>query len=162
MPLSTTTIDRLKKVIGPQYERDVKELLSARHTWKKTRDVIEVASKILSGLGSIVAFGASSVKDPVASDWMAFGSGCIGTLALTLMLFSSYSGRVSRQRTRELNNVLRVIGVTPVAQIASSTDAGDSPQELEEDADIETAPSASTFDASLLKPIKRGSFGVSE
>ena len=153
MPLSGTTIGRLKKVIGPEYERDVKELLTARHTWKRTRDVIEVGSKILAGLGSVVAFGASSIKDPTASDWMAFGAGCIGTLSLTMALFSSYSGRVSRQRTRELNNVLRVIGVTPVAQIVSATDADDTQQE-----DLEMAPSSTLFDASLLQPIRRASF----
>ena len=111
----------------------------------------------MSGLGSVVAFGASSIKDPAASDWMAFGAGCIGTLSLTLMLFSSYSGRVSRQRTRELNNVLRVIGVTPVAQIASATDAEDA-EDLP--ADLEEAPSTTAFDAALLKPIRTSMEGV--
>ena len=160
MPLSRTTIERLKKVIGPQYERDVKDLLNARHTWKKTRDVIEVVSKIMSGLGSVVAFGASAIKDPIASDWMAFGAGCIGTLSLTLMLFSTYSGRVSRQRTRELNNVLRAIGVTPVAQIASPTGAEETQEEDLEDNGLAPAPSSSTFDASMLKPISRASFDM--
>ena len=154
MPLSQTTLNRLRKAIGPEYERDVKELLAGRHSWKKARDNIEVASRIMGGLASVVAFAASSLKSPVASDWMAFGSGCIGTLSLTLMLFSSYSGRVSRQRTRELNNILRLIGVTPVAQIASSTDADDAQQ------DLEAAPSTITFDASLLNPIKRASSDV--
>lgn len=152
MPLSYTTVERLKKIIGPEYERDVKELLAARHLWKKASDSIEVASKIMSGLASVVAFGASSVKHPVASDWMAFGAGCIGTLSLTLMLFSNYSGRLSRQRTRELNNILKIAGVTPVAQIASATDADDAQQ------DLEAAPSTRTFDASKLDQIiKRSS-----
>jgi hypothetical protein len=144
MPLSNTTINRLKKAIGPEYERDVKDLLSARHFWKKSRDNIEVISKILSGVASVVAFGASSVDNAAAKEWMAFGAGCIGTLSLTMMLFSSYSGRVSRQRTRELNNVLKLAGVSSVPQIASATDPGD---------DIE-APPMTSFDASLLNPIK--------
>lgn len=148
MPLSQTTLNRLRKAIGPEYERDVKDLLSGRYVWKKARDNIEVASRIMGGLASVVAFAASSIKNPIASDWMAFGSGCIGTLSLTLMLFSSYSGRVSRQRTRELNNILKLVGVTPVAQIAS---------EGEEAPDLEAAPSIVTFDSSLLNPIKRAS-----
>ena len=118
--------------------------------WKRARDTIEVVSKILGGLASVVAFGASAIKDPVAADWMSFGSGCIGTLSLTLMLFSGYSGKVSRLRTRELNNILKYIGVTPVAQIASSADAED----IQED--LEAAPtSTSQFNASLLNTIKR-------
>ena len=109
------------------------------------RDTIEVVSRILGGVASIVAFGASAIKDPIAADWMSFGSGCIGTLALTLMLFSNYSGRVSRLRTKELNTVLKYIGITPVAQIVSGLD------EIEE-GDIETAPSTKpAFDRSLLK-----------
>lgn len=108
--------------------------------------MIEVTSKVLGGLASIVAFGASAIKDPVASDWMSFGSGCIGTLSLTLMLFSNYSGGVSRLRTKELNSILKYIGVTPVAQIASSPD-GDEIQE-----DMETA--RSSFNASMLNTIK--------
>lgn len=155
MPLSRTTVDRLRKVIGPEYERDVKELLAGRHVWKKAKDNIEVVSKVLSGIASVVAFGASSVRNSYASDWMAFGSGCIGTLSLTLMLFSNYSGRISRQRTRELNTILKSIGVTPVVQIASSGDEG------EEGHDNEIQPSTSGgFDKSLLRPIQRDSLDV--
>ncbi len=129
----------------------MKELLAGRHSWKRTRDTIEVVSKVLSGLASIVAFGASAIKNPVAADWMSFGSGCIGTLSLTLMLFSNYSGSVSRLRTRELNNILKYIGVTPVAQIASSPDA----EEIIQD-DIDTVRSSRlSFDASLLNTIKQ-------
>lgn len=97
----------------------------------------------------MVAFGASSVKNPVAADWMSFGSGCIGTLSLTLMLFSNYSGKVSRLRTNELNSILRHIGITPVAQITSGQDAED----LE---DMETTPrtNKASFNRSLLD-IKR-------
>ena len=146
----------MKKVIGPEYERDVKELLAARHVWKKVKDNIEVVSKIMSGLASVIAFGASSIKDPSASDWMAFGAGCVGTLSLTLMLFSSYSGKVSRQRTRELNNILRLAGVTPVAQIASATDADAEDMQR----DLEAAPSTTTFDPSMLNTIKRSSSDV--
>jgi hypothetical protein len=117
--------------------------------WKKVSDTIEVISKILSGVASMVAFGASSVKNPVAADWMSFGSGCIGTLSLTLMLFSNYSGKVSRLRTNELNSILRHIGITPVAQITSGQDAED----LE---DMETTPrtNKASFNRSLLD-IKR-------
>lgn len=126
MPLSRTTIERINNVIGPEYERDVKDLLKARRSWKRTRDIIEVSSKIVGGLGSVVAFAASSVHHPVATDWMSFGAGCIGTISLSLMLFASYSGYLSRQRTRELNNILKVAGVTQVPQLVDQiTNVGD-------------------------------------
>ena len=166
MPLTSTAIDRLQGIISPQYERDVKELLGGRHVWKRTRDIIEVVSKVLGGLASIVAFGASSIKNPAASDWLSFTSGCIGTVSLTLMLFSNYSGRVSRLRTRELNSVLKYIGVTPVAQIASNPDAeeDDIPNDLEagrgggsilRSGTSMAHNTTSNFDASLLSTIKR-------
>ena len=146
MPISQTTIERLHKIISPEYERDVKELLSGRHAWKRTRDIIEVTSKVLGGLASVVAFGASAIKEPDASNWMSFGSGCIGTLSLTLMLFANYSGGISRLRTKELNSILKYIGVTPVANIVSNPD-GDEVQE-----NMETA--RSSFNASMLNTIQ--------
>ena len=127
----------------------MKELLAARHAWKRARDRIEVVSKVMGGLASVVAFGASAVKNPIASDWMSFGSGCIGTLSLTLMLFSNYSGRVSKLRTRELNTVLKYIGVTPVPQISSGLDTDEI-----DDSEVQLHPSQSGFDKSLLE-IKR-------
>lgn len=69
----------------------------------------------MSGVASVVAFAASSVKgSPVVTDWMAFGSGCMGTLSLVLLLFANYSAKAARDRTRELNAILRVVGVTPM------------------------------------------------
>lgn len=126
MPLSKETVKRIRALINPAYEQEAKELLGGRERWKKTRDVFEALSRVISGLATITAFAASSTKDPTVSDWIAFGSGCLGTTGLVMLLFASYSGKSSRSRTRELNAILEMAKITPMPQIASET-TGDVP-----------------------------------
>lgn len=148
MPKNRATIERLRRVLAPEYERNVKELLQGRYVWKKTHDTIEVISKIFGGVASVIAFASSSVRDTTLSHWLGFVAGCTGTLALVLMVFSTYSARTSRERTKELNTILKVVGVTPIPQLVSMTDVTDGQSN-----DIESPPS-NTFDPGLLKEVR--------
>jgi multisubunit Na+/H+ antiporter MnhB subunit len=124
--------DRLRKVINPEYERNVRDLLSERSKWKKTRDVIEVSSKIMAGFASVIAFASTSVSNPDLSHWLGFSAGCTGTVSLALSVFANYSATTSRDRTRALNRILKMAGVTPVPQLVVSTDMGDGGTTMED------------------------------
>lgn len=125
MPVSQTVVARLRRLINPAYEEEAKSLLNARHAWKRSRDSFEAVAKLISGMASVVAFAASSVKDSaVVTDWLAFCSGCMGTLSLVLLLFSNYSAKTARERTQELNAILRVAGVTPMPHLVQAPEDG--------------------------------------
>jgi len=151
MPLSRTTVRRLKKlVIDPEYERDIRELVHERHAWRKTRNRIDVASKLCGGMASVVAYAASSVKSTVLTDWLSFSAGTIGTMSLVLMLFASYSGRISKDRTRELNSILRVVGVTPMPNTISATQDNDGDDDMERGM---SRPVPTHFDPAMLRNV---------
>lgn len=77
----------------------------------------------------MLAFASSSLDDQKLSEWIAFVSGCMGTTSMVMLLFSNYSARASRSRTRELNEILEAARITPMPQIAyeSSGDGDGAP-----------------------------------
>jgi hypothetical protein len=127
MPLRASSVARIREIVNPAYEEEVSDLVRGRHRWKASRDLFETTAKLTSGFASIAAFTASSI--PIVDNgftikWIAFGAGCLGTLSLTLLLFSNYSAKESRERTSELNALLRMAGITPMPQLALG-DGGD-------------------------------------
>jgi hypothetical protein len=135
MPLRASSVARIREIVNPAYEEEVSDLVRGRHRWKASRDLFEATAKIISGVASIAAFTASSI--PVADNvdtvkWVAFGAGCLGTLSLTLLLFANYSAKESRERTTELNALLRMAGITPMPQLAL-VDGGDGGDGLMDD-----------------------------
>lgn len=119
MPTEATA-NRLRKLLVPEYERDVRTLVGGRHVWKTVHDTVEIVSKVVAGVASILAFAASSVKNSQLTDILSFSAGCTGTLALVMTVFANYSRNQSRERTKELNTVLKFIGVTPMPQLIGS------------------------------------------
>lgn len=127
MPVSRTSLARIRRLLNPEYEQEINDAVNARQYWKKMRDVFDAGSKLSSGLASMVAFGASSVGDSTLSTWLSFAAGSLGTLSLTLLVFAGYSGKTSRDRTKELNTLLKAVGVTPMPQVVTTGDAATTP-----------------------------------
>ena len=119
-PSKTAALVRsqVRRVLGSEYKREVTELMRARSKWKKGGDWCEAAAKGLTGISSVFAFAASSNVSAQVTDILAFVSGCIGTLGLVLLTYSTYAIRESRQRGSELNGVLQTLDVTPMPEIS--------------------------------------------
>jgi hypothetical protein len=109
--------DRLHGLVNPQYERDAAELVSGRRSWRRWSNGLEASSKVLSGVSTILAFAASAIPGQSLTDWVAFSAGCCGTVSLVLAGFSVFSSKASSERTRELNVILGMMGVTPVPDL---------------------------------------------
>jgi hypothetical protein len=109
--------ERLHGLVNPQYEKDAAELVRGRRTWRHWSNALEVSSKALAGTSTIMAFTASAITGQVVTDWLAFSSGCLGTASLVLAGFSAFSSKASSERTRELNVILQLMGVTPVPDL---------------------------------------------
>ena len=109
----------IRRAVADEYRREVLHLLKWRHLWKKTGDFAEAFAKGLAGASTVLAFAASSNISQKTTDVLAFTSGCVGTLSLVLLGYSSYATRESQQRTSEMNIMLGALEITPVPDIAS-------------------------------------------
>lgn len=110
-------------IVEPAYVRDVKEALRGRFSWKKISEVCETTSKLLSGFSSIFAFAAGAYDYP----FLSFTSGCIGTVALVVMLFGTYAAKESNERTQQLNMTLHHVGIRGMPMIAVVPAAEENP-----------------------------------
>lgn len=118
--------ERTREDVAREFAEESRMLLQSRRRWKKTGDVCEALSKGLAGIGTVMAYAASAIGSQPATDILAFCSGFVGTVGLTLFAYSSYSNQESRQRTQELNALLQSLGVTPMPDLASY-DTGNGP-----------------------------------
>ena len=111
----------IRKAVSQQYRGEIVGLMRWRRIWKACGDSCEAVAKGLGGASTILAFAASANKDTQDSDLLAFISGCVGTLSLVLLGYSTYATRESRQRTNEMNSMLQALQITPVPNIATET-----------------------------------------
>ena len=108
----------VRQWVADEYRRETAELMKGRFVWKKSADWCEAIAKGLTGASSMFAFAASSNISTKLTDTLAFVSGCIGTLGLVLLTYSSYATRESQNRTAELNRVLYTLNLTPMPGIS--------------------------------------------
>lgn len=164
MPLRASSVARIREIVNPAYEEEVSDLVRGRHRWKASRDLFEATAKIISGFASVAAFTASSIPITDNGDtvkWVAFGAGCLGTLSLTLLLFANYSAKESRERTSELNALLRMAGITPMPQLALADGEGSLDiNGLDNNIAIEPADSSSVSMAQRRAPFEAASRNV--
>lgn len=119
--ISQVTIDEIAHRVEPAYIREVEKALSGRMSWNNVSEVCEALSKILSGCSSILAFAAGSFDNMALS----FSAGCVGTVALVLLLYASFASKESLERTQRLNTTLNHVGIRsmPVISNEVGTDA---------------------------------------
>ena len=115
----------VRDIVATAIVSEVRGMVRWRDRWKVLADAAEAVAKGLTGVCSVLAFAASAVRDPRVADWLSFSSGAVGTLGLVLLTYANYASRESKQRTSELNGVLRAVGVTPVPQIATEDEDAD-------------------------------------
>jgi hypothetical protein len=110
----------MRDQVAQEYLEESRMLMKSRRRWKVAGDLCEALSKGLAGIGTVLAYAASAIKDQPATDILAFTSGFVGTIGLTLFAYSSYAVHESRQRTQELNALLQIAGVTPMPDVATN------------------------------------------
>lgn len=107
----TTKIKR--DLLDSMYYRDVKYNLKSRFRWKFIGDLTEALSHVFTGVATILAFASGFF----GIDLLAFLSGCFGAISLVILQFSSYAVKESRERTIQVNRVLRKLGMEEIADI---------------------------------------------
>lgn len=107
-------IEKIKKeLVEKNYYRDVQYNLNSKYRWKIIADVTEAFANIFIAVTAILAFAAGVFNFPLLS----FISGCCGTLSFSLLRFSSYSMMESRERTQQVNLLLKNLGLDTIVDI---------------------------------------------
>ena len=101
------------ELIEISYYDDVKKGLHYRYKWKKIGDITEAIAKIVSGLSVVFAFASGFFN----ISYLSFIAGCLGTLSLVLLQFSSYAFKESSERTRQINKILSKLGISSLVDI---------------------------------------------
>lgn len=118
----------MRDQVAREYLEESRMLMRSRRRWKVASDLCEAFSKGLAGVGTVLAYAASAIKDQGTTDILAFSSGFVGTIGLTLFAYSSYAVHETRQRTHDLNVLLQVAGVTPMPDIPSRDNPSAGPE----------------------------------
>ena len=93
----------LNGVINPSIEGEVVDLMGSRDNWRKIYNITEALGHILIVVSTVFAF-AAGVYNELSS--LAFVSGCVSTISISLLKFSDYAAKESNERTSTLNKLL--------------------------------------------------------
>lgn len=106
-----------KELVDTNYYDDVKYNLTSKSRWKFVGDLSEAFSQILIAVGAILAFASGFFGHTL----LAFIAGCVSTGAIVFKQFSSYCARESSERTRQVNKILKILGLKEVPDIVADT-----------------------------------------
>lgn len=107
-------IDKIvKELVEPAYYDDVKYNINSRNRWKKISDITSAFSQILFGISIIMSFAVGFFD----INMLSFISGSIGVSAMVVMKISSYAMNESRERTNQINIILKKLNISEIPDI---------------------------------------------
>lgn len=105
---------RIKKdLVDPNLYDDVKYNIRSKSRWKLIADISETFAQVLLCASVVLSFASGSFDQRVLS----FIAGAFGAASMSLLLFSSYSMRESKERTAQVNIILRSLGINQIPDI---------------------------------------------
>ena len=111
-------INKIKTdLVEKNYYDDINYNIKSKSRWKIIGDITEALSHIFIGFSTILAFSSGFFDNRLLS----FIAGCFGTAAFVLLRFSSYSMKESRERTEQVNILLKNLGLDPMSDIILNT-----------------------------------------
>jgi hypothetical protein len=99
-----------EQLVNPVLRDEIAALIRARKHWNRIANATEAAGNALV-LGSTVSAFAAGVY---GGQNLAFAAGCLNTISLSLLKFSTYAGRESRERHDLLNANLARLNIEPI------------------------------------------------
>lgn len=103
----------LRNKINKQYYDTVNYNMFTNRCWNVTSNLTEALGNILIGLSAILAF-ATGFFDIML---LSFISGCLATIAMVLLKFSSYSKNESSERLAKINKILEELGIEDIVDV---------------------------------------------
>lgn len=132
--LSEESIKYVKKnILEPELINDIRKLSTAPRYWRTTANVSQTLSQIFVGVNIILSFTSTGMHMPILS----ILAGIVGTIAIVLAQFSSFSEKESKESNMELNILLtKVLHVDAMPDLVVDDDKKNS--------DIEQGQGATT------------------
>ena len=115
MDIPTKT--KIIELINEHYFNDIEWGLRGRSYWKTAGDICETLGYLCIGISAILAFSAGFFD----IRFLSYIAGCVGTASGLLLKFSLYSMGESKERTDEINKILKKVGLDEVVDISPST-----------------------------------------
>lgn len=103
-----------KEILNEDYFNDIKYNMGSKSRMKLLSDITEILSYVFSAIGVILAFAAGFFNNI----YIAFAAGCMSTLAMVLLKLSSYFIKESKERTHQVNILLRNRNFNQIPDIA--------------------------------------------
>lgn len=100
-------------IIEKNYYNDIKYNIRCKSVCKFTGDLTENLAYISIGISSIFSFAAGFFDNM----YLSFISGLFGVISLSLLKFSSYSMKESKERTEQVNIILKKLGIEDIPDI---------------------------------------------
>lgn len=91
-----------EEIINPNIVIEVQKLLKSKNKWTKVSNITEVLGHISLFVVTIVAFASGTYRQ----ESLAFATGCISTISISLFRFSHYAAKESVDRSMLLNTIL--------------------------------------------------------
>jgi len=92
-----------KEILNEDYFNDIRYNMSSKSRMKIAADVTEILAYLFGTVSIILAF-ASGFFDNI---YLAFAAGTINTISLALLKLSSYFMKESKERTQQVNILLK-------------------------------------------------------
>lgn len=106
-----------EQVINPNLSKEIENLLKSRNKWRKVANINETLGNIFIAIAAILSFANGVYK----YDSLAFTSGCVNVISISLLRFSDYSAKESTERNKLLNELLLRINIqimpSPISEL---------------------------------------------
>lgn len=102
------------ELIEKSYYNDLKYNLTSKSRWKLVGDASETLAYLCMGFTGIFAFSAGFFDHKILS----FVAGCLSIAAPLLLKFSSRAMLESKERTIQVNCILRALGIDTIPDIS--------------------------------------------
>ena len=102
-----------QELVDPNLYNDVKYNIRSKSRWKFIADISETFAQVFLCASVVLSFASGSFDEKILS----FIAGAFGACSLSLLLFSSYSMKESKERTTQVNIILKNLGVDAIPDI---------------------------------------------
>lgn len=119
--MSKATKDNVQKMVDDQYIEDVRLGLCSRSCWKITGDVCETMGQVLVCFSAAVSYAAAAWPHI----YLSYAAGTITVIGIAFHRFGIYARGESKERTEETNKLLASNNITPLIDIATQENEGD-------------------------------------
>lgn len=115
-----TLVQRVQEdIIDINLYDDIESNTRDKSRWKTIGDITEALAHIFIGATVVLSFAAGFFD----LKYLSFISGCCATVSMALLRFSAYCFKESKERTAQVNILLKYLGISPIPDITIESPA---------------------------------------